>query len=113
MFQPNLDCTIQRSGAVDLYGNNALLPAVHSRCSVVKLLQREVNVTVRADSSASRGFAQEIVVDSVLLFLPSTEIKINDVVTVFGVSVIIVGLFPRHDVRGRLDHLQAEGMRWK
>lgn len=113
MFQPNLLCTItQASGETDLYGNTVSLPPRQAKCSIVKLNVGDQNVTVRADSSASRGAAQEIVADAMLLFPPVYGIKTDDVIDILGFKLKVTQVFPRHSVNGQLDHHQVEAMVW-
>lgn len=113
MFQPNILCSVARvNGRTDLFGNATLAPAVPSMCSIVKLITRESNVTVRADSSASRGAAQESTAEAVLLFSPAQKVAINDVVDVIGYRLKVTAVHPRISINGRLDHYQIEAMIW-
>lgn len=113
MFQPNVLCTLTRaSGHTDLYGNPMFDPPRPAKCGIVKLVSRDQNVTVRADSSASRGAAQEMVADALLLFPPVYGVKNDDVIDVIGVKLKVTGVFPRHNVNGQIDHYQVEAMLW-
>lgn len=112
MFIPNLYCTITKAGSVNVYGEEQPGLTTPARCAIVKLLGREEKTSVRADSSASRGNAQEVTADAVLLFPPNTVIGMDDKITVVGQTLRVSGIWPRHDLRGRLDHYQVEAMKW-
>lgn len=114
MFQPNVLCTLTRaSGHTDLYGNPMFDRPIPAKCGIVKLVVGDQNVTVRADSSASRGAAQEVVANAVLLFSPVYKPKSDDIVDVVGFRLKITSVFPRHSVNGQLDHYEVRAMAWE
>lgn len=112
MFIPNLDCTIERQLSTDLYGAVALSPVRPERCSVVKLRSDSQHTTVRADSSGTRGFADEEVRDATVLLSPSTKAQLGDCLTVLGVKIKITSKHPRVTAFGRLDHYEVRGELW-
>ena len=113
MFQPNILCSlVQASGQTDLYGNPIMKPARPAKCGIVRLRVGDQNVTVRADSSASRGAAQELVADAVLLFPPVYGVQVDDVINLIGYKLKVTQVFPRHTVNGQIDHHQVEAMIW-
>ena len=88
-----------------------------SRCAIVWLYGAEDKTTVRADSSASRGRAEETLADARLLFLPTTDINLGDVVEVqvkggSNVKVEVKRIFRRPDVAGVIHHIDVEGEIW-
>lgn len=112
MFRPNQTCMLQLSNGHDIYGQPRPATRVPERCAIVKLIRSNSKTSVRADSSASRANAEEVQVQSIILLSPATRAKINDVMEVAGVHLKIEGCFPRHDVQGRLDHVEVSASIW-
>lgn len=113
MFRPNLDCHIQKSsGKTDVYGMPIPGRKIKERMAIVELNLMAVKSSVRADSSASRGAAQELEVSSKFLLTANTKAAIDDIL-IFGENRFrIVSIFPRHDVQGRLDHHEITCTYW-
>jgi hypothetical protein len=114
MLYPNVDCTITRmTGLYNDFGEAKPEPhkVVSTKCGV-KLLEQTEKSSVRADSSASRGFADEVTADARLLFKPKEDVQIGDKVTVASIELRVTAKFPRFDVMGRFDHIQVDLMRW-
>ena len=73
MFRPNLTCIISvSSGETDVYGKPMPAKRVTERCAIVKLDIKNTKTSVRADTSASRGNARELIADSVILLTKNT-----------------------------------------
>jgi hypothetical protein len=109
MFKPTISCKIFREVATNLYGEPTLKKSFPAKCAIVKLLLRTQKTSVRADSSGSRGAAQETIADAVLLFAPMTSVEMDDVIQVAGAQLRVTGRFPRYDLNGDFDHWQIEG----
>lgn len=77
-------------------------------CAVLKLRKESVDTTVRADSSATRGHAQEILSDAWLLVAHNEPIKISDRLRLAGFTLKIVAIRPRFGVFGTHDHNEIE-----
>lgn len=113
MFKPNVSCRVHRSsGQTDVYGQPLPVTIVKERCAIINLNMKSLKTTVRADSSASRGAASEEVLDAFLLMMISTTAEIDDVVEVAGVKIRVTRKFPRHNLKGILDHYEIGGMMW-
>ena len=112
MFRPNQKCRIQLSAGNDVYGQPKPAAYVSERCSIVKLILTATKSSVRADSSASRGNADEVQAKSVILLTANTKAKIEDIIEVAGAKLKIEGVFPRHDAQGRLDHFEINASIW-
>lgn len=110
---PNTACTLSKAGDLDVYGQYTMGAPVELMCAVVKLSVKSQKTSVRADSSASRGNAREIVSDAALLFLPGVDIGIGDKITVQGIDLEVSEILPRFDLRGDLDHNQIGLMAWR
>lgn len=113
MITPNVDCIIITQGQTDVYGDRQWDAPKASRCVVVRLVDGVQSTTVRADSSASRGFAKEPRSEARLLFPASTAIANGDRIEVQGVSLEVTQVHPRLDVLGTLNHLEVDGKRWQ
>lgn len=113
MFTPNLDCWITPvSKDANLYGELGKGARKKERCGVVKLRHEIQHSTVRADSSASRGHAEEFTVSNVILLQANTVAVLRSKLEVSGVSMRIMSIFPRYDVSGKLDHYEVQGEVW-
>lgn len=113
MFVPNLKCQIQKaSESTDVYGMP--IPGVKKNelMAIVEMRMMAVKSSVRADSSASRGNAQEIECDARFLLTTKTVAAINDILIFGSHKFRIVSIFPRHDVQGRLDHFEVTCNYW-
>lgn len=112
MFKPNQKCRLLLAAGKDVYGQSKPGTYVTEGCSIVRLMITNEKTSVRADSSATRGNAQEVQADCVLLLLPTTRARLDDIVEIGGAKFKISGRFPRHDVNGRLDHIEIHAMIW-
>ncbi|MPQ56300.1 hypothetical protein [Duganella sp. FT27W] len=113
MFRPNQHCRIQlSSGKHDIHGQPIPGRYVPERCSVVKLATSNEKTTVRADSSASRGNAQELETTSIILLPANTLAKIDDIIQVAAIKLRIATREPKYDVTGRLDHYRIQATMW-
>jgi len=113
MFKPNISCRVHRSsGASDVYGQPLPTTIINERCAVINLDLKSLRTTVRADSSASRGAASEEVLNAFLLMTKNTQVQIDDVVEVTGIKIRVMRKFPRHSLKGVLDHYEIGGTIW-
>lgn len=113
-FVPNQDCLIsKRDDDTDEFGQVTFGHKQKERCAVVTFTIGREKTTVRADSSGSRGNAQEITADIRLLFKHNSIIAIGDKVELLGYSLSVLSKFPRHSISGRLDHYQVDCEIWQ
>lgn len=108
MFTPNLNCLIKARTGYNRYGADAYGAATKARCSIIKLEEAREKTSVRTDSSASRGNAEEITSDARLLFPNAQSINRGDLIQVYGFVLKVSSIFPRIAVNGRLDHWQVD-----
>lgn len=114
MFLPNSKCRIQLStGETNLYGRPKPGRWIAEPCTVVRLVLKTEHTSVRADTSASRGNAEELLADAKVLLAPNTRAKIGDVIELEGALLRITGMELRRDAMGRLDHLEALSTIWR
>jgi uncharacterized Zn finger protein len=114
MFLPNAKCRIQLStGETNLYGQPKPGRWITEPCTVVKLILKTEHTSVRADTSASRGNAEELLADAKVLLAAHSQAKIGDVIELEGALLRITGMEYRRDAMGRLDHLEAISTIWR
>lgn len=113
MFRPNQTCLIKlASGKTDVYGQPLPTTSVLERCAVVKLNIKSQISAIRADASASRGNARELVSEVVILLTPTTQANIDDVIEIADNKIRVTAKRPQYAVTGSLDHYRVEGMIW-
>lgn len=113
MFRPNQTCTIiVASGKTDIYGQPQASLRIGERCAIVRLVTTNQHSTVRADSSASRGNAKELVTDSLILLTKTTRANLDDLIEINGVKLRILSKHPRYAVTGELDHFEITASIW-
>jgi hypothetical protein len=108
----NIDCTIQKAGATDMFGQRRPGELIRERCAIVRLRHDMQHTTVRADSSASRAHADHFTTSNRILLPARTRCEMGDKLTVAGVAIRVMSIFPQHDVSGRLDHFEVSGDVW-
>lgn len=112
MFRPNLTCQVSSVEGTNLYGKETYTAWVDKKFSIVKLEQASQKTSVRTDSSATRGSAQEILTDARFLFPKDVELVAGDRIKFGGFTLVVVSVFPRHHVNGQLDHWQVDADIW-
>lgn len=101
-------CVITRGLGYDAYGQKRLGEKRASSCIVISLRQGTQNTTVRADSSGTRGHADETVAQGVLLFDKKETLLFGDMITLMGFTLSVIGITPVFDVMGKHDHWRVE-----
>ena len=104
---PNTPATHQRQTGYDMYGQPQWSAPVAIRIGVVRLSAGMQKTSVRADSSASRGRAEEDVADGVVLITPDVQIGNGDRLVIEGTSYEVISVFPRRDIPGVLRHFEV------
>lgn len=109
MFISNNTGVLERhDGTYDAYGQPKYATGVSVRCGVVRLIKENVDTSVRTDSSATRGNAEEEVMrNAKILFPASVAPKRGDKFTIYGITMKIISLEPRIRVTGALDHYEC------
>ncbi len=109
MFRANLIGLISTVTAHDIHGRSVFSDPMPCPFAVVHLQKGSQKTSVRADSSASRGSADEIVTIHAKILIPSSMTpKISDHFTFSGKSYRIVSVEDRFSVQGRLDHYECD-----
>lgn len=112
LFKPNQDCLLRRRVERNVYAEEVLGPPIKTRCTIVSLDVRIESSSLRADTSATKGNAREMIAEGKVLLPPDALARVNDQLEVDGFKLRIVGLLPRRDIAGNLDHLQATVSMW-
>jgi hypothetical protein len=81
-------------------------------CAIIRLQVENEKSSVRADTSASRGNARELVAETKFLLTKNTVAAIDDVLIFENQSFLIASKFPRHDLQGVLDHFEVTCTFW-
>ncbi|SER25963.1 hypothetical protein SAMN05216548_1148 [Faunimonas pinastri] len=81
-------------------------------CGVVSLANTDQKTSVRSDSSASRGSAQETVSDAKILFPATVTIIAGDRFEIAGFTLKVITVQPRYSVLGILDHYEVDFAHW-
>lgn len=92
---------------MDIYGQKHIAQRVTENCAILRSKKNTTKSSVRADSSASRGNAQEITADYWLILEKNTCAELDDLIEFFGLRLKIIGLHPRFSIRGEHDHTEA------
>lgn len=118
-IRPNTPCkVVKRTQRFDANGRPThTVTRRREKCAVIWLRDEVKKTTVRSDSSATRGRAEESTADARLLFKPDVKIATGDLVEIKlrGAEMMIVevvGLRRRIDVGGSVHHIEMEGNKW-
>jgi len=103
----NVPCKVSVKTSNDVYGAPKFSVPVPSVCAIVKLMGKVQHSTVRADSGATRGHADELVADAVLLLSKKIQPEFDSVITLRGMQLRVISVRHRMDVMGRLDHYEV------
>jgi hypothetical protein len=113
MFLPNTTGTLYRQTAKNLYGEPSFAQPRVVACGIVRLVAKAEKTSVRADSSASRGNADEEVTTSKILFPVAADPRIGDRFDIQGFVLRMIARHPRLSVYGHLDHYEVDLEHWE
>lgn len=101
-------CVLVKKGGHDLYGDKIEGARIPERCAVVKLEIEQHGSTVRVDSGATRGGAEESRAHAVLLMRKTSTVAVDDLIEIHGIKLRVMSKRLRFAVTGKLDHFQIE-----
>lgn len=107
MFRPNLIGTLKRVTGFDLHAREIYAEPIECPFAQLIFTRDAERTTVRADSSGSRGSADETVSDASVLIVPYIRPTFGDRFEFDGFTYKIVGIHPRRSVTGALDHWEC------
>lgn len=108
ILYPNINATLRRKTGYDANGRPVWGAASNIKLAIVTLRHVTERSSVRADSSASRGRAEESRADGIILVPPEIALSTEDRISMLGRSYEITMAFPRHGLDGSLGHTQVE-----
>lgn len=110
MFIPNARAYwLKKAAKRSITGKETFLAPRLIPISVVSLKDSTAASSVRADSSASRGAADEHIAAAKILVPPQFILSRGDVIRIGSSAIEITGVTPRWDVFGKLDHQEIDG----
>lgn len=108
MFQPNLVGKLSRLAARDVHAREIWSDPVDCPFGAVNLDVGSQKTSVRADSSASRGAADEIAtMRAKILIAPFVTVEIGDRFQFDGMTFKITTKHTRRSVTGTVDHFEC------
>lgn len=108
MFSPNAVGMLYKRAGYDKWGQPVVVEPVECPYAQVNFKREADKTTVRADSSASRGQADEVVSRARILIARFITPEIGDEFEADGNRYRIISVFPRKTVFGRLDHWECD-----
>lgn len=108
-FTPNIIGQLYKKDGYDKFGQPLTAGPFVCQLAVVNAKRKAQKTSVRADSSASRGAADEITADlGRILFPIHMNISIGDMVVFDGGRYNIVSKHLRRSVIGVIDHIECD-----
>lgn len=108
ILMPNIVATLRRQTGFTAQGRPTWGGETSLKVAIVSLRTLSERSSVRADSSASRGRAEETRADGVVLVPPEIAVHVSDRLHMLGLTYEITSVFPRHGLGGTLGHTQIE-----
>jgi len=113
MFVPNTTGVLRRQTGSNIYGEPTYGHPKTVPCGVVRLAIAAEATSVRTDSSASRGAADEPEAVAKILFPANVDISIGDRFEIQTIILRCKKIEPRLAVTGKLDHWECDFDRWE
>lgn len=109
MFQPNLVGVLRNRIGRDVHGMPSYGSERACPFAIVNLELRTQKTSVRADSSGSRGSADEVTSSNLKILVPSyVQIAVDDQFTFEGQRYQISTKHVRRSVMGTIDHIECD-----
>lgn len=109
MFRPNLIGTLRKKVSRDVRGRVTYGPDTPCPFAIVNLDIGALKTSVRADSSASRGSADETVAQrAVILISPLSDVSVSDQFEFEDMTFEVSSKHVRRTVMGSIDHFQCD-----
>ena len=113
MFEPNVKGKLSRIVSRDVHGRATFSEPTECPFGIVNLNVGSEKTVVRADSSASRGSAEETAaLRAKILVPPYVTIAIGDKFEFQGMSFKIASTHYRISVMGSVDHIECDMDMW-
>ena len=109
MFEPNVLGQLRTRTGRDIHGRAIYGPLRGCPFGIVNLAIGSQKTTVRADSSASRGAADETVAQRAKILVPTyVTIKIGDQFLFDGMTFDVSAVHTRCGISGLVDHYEID-----
>jgi hypothetical protein len=109
MFLPNTYGILFAKTGRNRHGEAVFAEGKPVECGVVRLSRVQQPTSVRADSSASRGNAQEFAMSAAKILFPATvTIAIGDRFKIASYDLVVTAREPRLSISGDLDHFECD-----
>ncbi len=95
----------------DRFGRSAFADRGSFGFSIIKLDLTIQPTSIRTDKSGSKSFATEEVAAGRIL--SDVELPHGAIVSIRGQDFQVIGVFPRHDMDGRVNHWQVDLALWR
>ncbi|MBA8881725.1 hypothetical protein [Phyllobacterium myrsinacearum] len=108
MYRPNQTVKWSKRIGRDVYNRTSFAKAIDIGCAIVTLQRSSQQTTVRADSSGSRGAADEVVAKTKILVGATARISRGDLFLINDENYTVINLHPRFTVHGKHDHTEID-----
>lgn len=114
MLIANVPCKVRKLAGYSNSGEPRHCAEKKDFCAVVYYRTNSDKTSVRADSTASRGAAEQLEASVRLLMLPDSDIDVDSLVSLEGRSEVLIvdGVDPRYDTDGEIHHFQVDLRIW-
>jgi hypothetical protein len=112
VFIPNTQGKLSVLKGFNLFGEPDFDRGETVPCAVVKLIGIADKTSVRTDSSASRGNAEETLTEARILFPANVEVSSGDRFEINGFTLRVQSVHPRYNITGKLDHFDVALEKW-
>lgn len=108
MFRPNQIGKLHKLTGRDIHARPTYAPPIDCPFAPVNLNVKTDKTNVRADSSASRGSADELISKAKILIVKQIKPGFEDRFEHLEVLYRVVAIHPRYTVTGELDHYEVD-----
>lgn len=104
VFKGVIPIEVRSPAGFDMYGQPTLGIARDTLVKVIKFEDTAEQTSLGSEESASRAKLDEKTTQVEILTYPNFSLSTNDIVTLFGVTLVVRGVFPRYSLRGEHQH---------
>ena len=108
MFRPNQNGKLFKIMGRDVHSRPTYGAPIVCQFAPVNLAVSTEKTNVRADSSASRGSADELISTAKILIVPQVKPDFEDAFEFLDVRYRVIAVHPRYTVTGALDHYEVD-----
>jgi len=112
MFRSNFTCYLTPVAGTDVYGQNTFGLRRRESCAIVKLIDESVHSSVRADSTATRGHADEFENIAKILLTKNSAVGIDSKIEIQGQTLLVTKVHRRVGLDGQVDHIEVDCDLW-